>query len=199
MQCFLLANSTESARAFECLRSSKNTTWRKAVETAWRGDKFVEILAYVIMPDHYHLLVRELADNGITNFSRRCNTAIAKYINTRKERRGPLFEGLFKAKHIDSNEYLLHLSLYIHLNPLDFLFDKNWRTGSLKSWQSKMGELIKYPWSSLRSFLYKDFEDWVIDGQDMIKDQFKDGKDYEKFLQEWSVGDLERINNIVID
>lgn len=198
-QCFLLANSTESSKAFNYLRTCKNATWRKAVEIAWRGDKFVDVLSYVVMPDHYHLLLKELKDGGITGFLHRCNTAIAKYINTKQQRKGPLFESSFKAKHIDSNQYLLHLSLYIHLNPLDFLFNKNWRMGNLKNWQPKMGELIKYPWSSLKSFLYEDFEDRIVSGQKIIKGQFKDEEDYKKFLQEWSVGNKERINDIIIN
>ncbi|MFC1756617.1 transposase [Patescibacteria group bacterium] len=198
-QCFLLSNSTDSGRAFDYLRNDRSATWRKAVEIAWRGDNLVDVVAYVIMPNHYHLLVRELAEGGVTNFSRRCNTAIAKYINVKKERKGSLFESSFKAKHIDSNNYLLHLSLYIHLNPLDFIANKNWRTGNLKNWNSKKRELIKYPWSSLKSFIYKDFEDLVLSGTEIILDQFKGGEEYERFLKEWSANDLEKVNDLVIE
>lgn len=197
-QAFLLANSTESTKAFECFRNSKNTNWRKSVEIAWRGDKLVDVLAYAIMPDHYHLLVKEKQENGVSNFLQKCNTSIAKYINTKKERRGSLFEGPFKAKHIDSNNYLLHLSLYIHLNPLDFIDSKNWREGGLKNWTSKKKKLLAYPWSSLKSFLYEDYEDWILSGTEIIRDQFKDRKDYEKFLREWSTENLENIKEMAI-
>jgi len=194
-QAFLLANSTESTKAFDYLRTDLNANWRKSIEIAWRGDRLVDIVAYAIMPDHYHLLVKEIKENGVTQFLQKCNTSVAKYINTKKERRGPLFESRFKAKHINSNKYLLHLSLYIHLNPLDFLDSKNWRRGDLKNWDLKKKKLLKYPWSSLRSFLYNDFEDPILSGTEIVSDQFKNKKDYDLFLQEWSESDLEKIND----
>lgn len=199
---FLLANSTESTKAFEYLRTYNKATFAKSVEIAWNGDKFVDVVAYAIMPDHYHLLVKERIENGVSNFLQRCNTSISKYISIKKERRGPLFEGPFNAKHIDSNEYLLHLSLYIHLNPLDFLDSKNWRKGNLKNWKSKKSKLLKYPWSSLKSYIFDDYDDWILSGTKIIKDQFKNGKkysekDYEKFLKEWSKGSLEKLSDII--
>jgi len=196
VHCFLLANSTESALAFNYLRGA-NPSWRKAIEIAWRGEKLVDILSYAIMPDHYHLLLKERRENGITSFLRRCNTSIAKYINTKNERKGPIFESCFKAKHIDSNAYLLHLSLYIHLNPLDFIDSKEWRTGKLEDWCLKKKGLLNYPWSSLKNFLYKNWEDLILSGTEIITEQFKNEKDYEKFLQEWTTGNLERIRDII--
>ncbi len=196
-QCFLLANSTESGPAFNYLRNDKNASFRKAVEIAWRGDKLVDIVAYAIMPNHYHLLVKELKENGVSNFVRKNNVSIAKYINIKKDRKGTLFDGPFESKHVNSNKYLLHLSLYIHLNPLDFIDGKNWRKGNLKNWQQKKKELLKYPWSSLKSFLYEDYEDWVLSGTDIVMGQFKDKKEYEKFLREWSVADLVKIGSII--
>jgi len=197
VQCFLLANSTESARAFDYFRKSDNVSWKKAVEIAWRGDKFVDVVSYAVMPEHYHLLVKELKEGGITSFIRRNNTSIAKYINTKKERKGSLFESSFKAKHVNSNEYLLHLSLYIHLNPLDFIDSKDWRMGSLKNWPMKKKRLLNYPWSSLKAFLY-DYEDLVLSGTDIVLDQFKDRKEYENFLREWSVDFWEEIQDVII-
>jgi len=196
-QAFLLANSTESSTAFRYLRNYENAGLGRAIEIAWRGEKLVDVVAYVIMPNHYHLLVKELRENGISDFFHKCNTAIAKYINIKEERKGPLFESNFKAKHIDSNQYLLHLSLYIHLNPLDFIDSKNWRNGNLKNWNSKKKELLEYPWSSLKNYLYKDYEDWILSGTEIILDQFKDKKDYEKFLREWSGANFEEIKEIL--
>jgi len=197
-QCFLLANSTESALAFEYLRRPTGASWHKAIEIAWRGDKLVDIISYAIMPDHYHLLIKELKENGTTSFLRRCNTAVAKYINTKNNRKGPLFESCFKAKHIDSNAYLLHLSLYIHLNPLDFIDGKNWRMGKIKNWPLAKKGLLKYPWSSLKNFLNDEKEDLILSGTEIISNQFRNKKEYEKFLTEWSTGNLEQIKDLII-
>ncbi|MFC1757056.1 transposase [Patescibacteria group bacterium] len=198
-QTFLLANSTESGKAFDYLRTFQKPSWKKGIEIALRGDRLVEIVAYAIMPDHYHLLLKELKKNGISDFIRRSHVSIVKHINTAKGRKGSLFEGPFKVKHVDSNQYLLHLSLYIHLNPLDFLDSKNWRNGNLKNWSTKKKKLLEYPWSSLKSFLYKDYDDLILSGTEIILDQFKNQKDYEMYLQEWSAGDRESISAILMN
>lgn len=200
-QTFLLGNSTNSAQAFEYLRNNKDNpdAIQKAVEIIKEGEKLVDILCYVIMHDHYHLLIKELRNNGITDFIRRCNTSIAKYINIKFNRSGPLFESNFKAKHIDSNEYLRHLSIYIHLNPLDFLIDKSWRYHNLKNWEYARNKLLDYPWSSLKAFLDKNFKNQIISGREIIINQFKNGREYEEFLQEWTEIEKEEIKDIIID
>lgn len=198
-QAFLIANSTESTKAFQFLRNHKDATIEEAVKISKSGEKLVDILCYSIMPDHYHLLVKELKDNGVSNFIRKCNISIAKYVNIKNDRRGSLFESRFNSKHINTNEYLLQLSLYIHLNPLDILSGKNWRTHELKNWQTEKEKLLKYPWSSARAFLDYDYKDQIISGAEIILNQFKDRKDYEVFLQEWSEDTLNQIKDFVIE
>lgn len=204
MQAFLLANSTKSSHAFEFLRNnSKPTTVvgliDKALEIAQSGEKLVDVLCYAIMPNHYHILLKEKVENGITNFVHKCNISVAKYINTKTERRGPLFESLFKSKHIPKNDYLLHLSLYIHLNPLDFLIGKQWREHRIKNWGQIRNKLINYPYSSLKIFLDTNYENKIISGTKIITEQFNDAKEYESFLREWSEKALDTINDFTID
>lgn len=198
-QAFLLANSTNSSAAFHYLRNTENAKLEKALEIAMLGEKLVDILCYCIMPDHYHLLLKESKDNGVTNFVRKCNTSIAKYVNIKTDRLGPLFESRFKAKHINTNEYLLHLSLYIHLNPLDIISGKEWREHKLENWNAKNKNLLSYPWSSLRFFLNEEYKDPILSGTEIILEQFNNRKEYESFLREWSENVLNEINDIVID
>lgn len=199
MQALLLANSTHSSQAFQFLRNNENATIEDALEIAKNGEKFVDVICYTIMPNHYHLLLKERQENGITGFVHKCNISVAKYINTKMERRGPLFESLFKSKHISSNKYLLHLSLYIHLNPLDIISGKEWREGKLQNWTMAKKKLLAYPWSSLKSFLENKKDDLIISGTEIITDQFDGKKDYELFLQRWSEESLETIKDIAID
>lgn len=202
MQAFLIANSTKSSEAFEYLRSGTNATFEKAVEISQEGEKFVDILAYSIMPDHYHLLVKERREKGVTQFIHKCNISISKYVNTKTQRKGPLFDGLFRAKHISSNEYLLHLSVYIHLNPLDFIAGKEWRSNSLKNWQSAKTKLLDYPWSSLKHYLSRNFKDRIVSGEDLILSQFANKDDYERFLREWvgdTVNSMDKIGELSMD
>jgi putative transposase len=78
----------------------------------------VKIHAYCLMPNHYHFLIQQTADNGITDFMHNLDTSYTKFINLNTHRSGRMFEYTFKAKAIASNELLLHVSRYIHLNPL---------------------------------------------------------------------------------
>lgn len=76
----------------------------------------ISITAYCLNPNHYHLLLCQLMENGISKFMQKLGTGYTKYFNEKNKRTGVLFQGKFKAKHIDSNEYLLRASVYINLN-----------------------------------------------------------------------------------
>lgn len=196
-QSFLISNSTKSTQAFQFLRNNKDAPIEETLKIVKEGEKLVDVLCYSIMPDHYHLLIRELKENGISNFIRKCNISIAKYVNIKNDRRGTLFESRFNAKHINTNEYLIHLSLYIHLNPLDILSGRDWRTHKLKDWPTEKEKLLNYPWSSLKAFLDKNHNDLIISGTDIILSQFDNNKDYELFLQEWSEDIFNKIKDFV--
>jgi REP element-mobilizing transposase RayT len=81
-----------------------------------RENKLITFAAYCINPNHYHFLIKQTAKNGIEKFMHRLGTGYTKYFNNKYKRNGALFQGNFKAVHVDSNEYLLHLSSYINLN-----------------------------------------------------------------------------------
>ncbi|OGG08812.1 hypothetical protein A2154_01080 [Candidatus Gottesmanbacteria bacterium RBG_16_43_7] len=98
----------------------------------------VSILAYCLMPNHYHILVKQTADNGVTEFMHRLNTSYTKYFNCNSNRTGRLFEYTFKSKLIETDDLLLHVSRYIHLNPL--------LAGIVK-------DLELYPWSSYLEYI----------------------------------------------
>ncbi|MEW5907726.1 MAG: transposase [Patescibacteria group bacterium] len=199
IKALLLANSTQASQALQFLRDNKNAPIENALEIAKNGKKLVDVVCYVIMPDHYHLLLKERLEGGITSFIHRCNISVAKYINTKINRHGPFFESLFKSKHITTNEYLLHLSLYIHLNPLDFISGKQWRRHKIQNWNKIRNRLIAYPYSSLKNFLEKNYNDKILSGTEIIKKQFKNKMGYESFLHEWSEETFDAINEIIID
>lgn len=98
--------------------------------------KIIEVIAYCLMPNHFHLLLRQLTDNGISTFIRRLIDSYTRYFNTKNERVGSLFQGPFKAVRIESDEQLLHVTRYIHLNPLVGYLAKDLRNFE---WSSYLG------------------------------------------------------------
>ncbi len=90
-------------------------------ETSVRSNTIVDIGAYCLMPNHFHLLIREKTENGISKFIQKVSTAYTMYFNQKMDRSGALFQGVFKSKHIDSDEYLKYMFSYIHLNPIKII------------------------------------------------------------------------------
>ena len=99
----------------------------------------VSILAYCLMPNHFHLLLRQHIDQGVQKFMAIIQNSYTKYFNTKYKRVGPLLQGTFKAVWIESDEQLLHVSRYIHLNPV-------------ASFLVSDAHLLTYPWSSLSEY-----------------------------------------------
>lgn len=97
------------------------------------NEKYVEIICYCLMPNHFHFLIKQLKNNGISIFMSQLSNSYTKYFNTKYNRVGPLLQGAFKAVYIETDEQLIHVSRYIHLNPIV--------SGLIKS-------LDDYPWSS---------------------------------------------------
>lgn len=85
----------------------------------------VEIIAYCMMPTHIHLVLKQLKSSGIVTFMKIMLDSYTRYFNLKNKRKGPLWQGRFKSVLIDRDEYLLHLTRYIHLNPVsDNLIEK---------------------------------------------------------------------------
>lgn len=83
-----------------------------------RGNKLVEIVAYCLMPTHFHLILKQLIDNGISKFISQIQNSYSHYFNTKYDRKGPLWQGYFKNVQVVTDAQLLHLTRYIHLNPV---------------------------------------------------------------------------------
>ncbi len=85
---------------------------------AKNDNKSVEVVAYCLMPNHFHLLVKQVSEGGISKYLRQAINSYAKYFNTKYKRVGSLFQDMFRAVHIETDEQFIHVSRYIHLNPL---------------------------------------------------------------------------------
>lgn len=100
-------------------------------------EKLVEIIAYCLMPTHLHLILKQLKENSISIFMSNILNSYTRYFNTKHKRKGPLWEGRFKNVLIENDEQLLHLTRYIHLNPITaYLVGKpeDWFASSYKEY-----------------------------------------------------------------
>jgi len=131
--------------------------------------RIISIICYTCMPNHFHFLIRQEGANGISQYMRHICDSYTRYFNTRHKRVGPLFQGQFKAIHIDTNDQLLHLSRYIHLNPY---------TSRLVT---SFPHLLTYPWSSLKD--YFENETQFIDARPVLS-SFRTPEKYQAFLKD---------------
>jgi putative transposase len=107
----------------------------------------VEILAFCLMPNHYHFILNQKIDGGIVKFMQKLGIGYTNYFNLKNKRVGPLFQGSYKAKHINQQNYLDYLLFYLHFNPLD-LIEEDWRGGGAKDYDKLRDYLDDYRWSS---------------------------------------------------
>lgn len=81
-----------------------------------KSKKLVNVVAYCLNPNHFHFILEEVTDGGISNYMKRLSGGYTWYFNNRHKRSGSLFQGKYKYKHIDSNQYLKYVSVYVNLN-----------------------------------------------------------------------------------
>ena len=146
-----------------------------------RGETIVDIGAYCLMPNHFHILVREKTDGGISTYMRKLMTAYSMYFNKKYERTGKLYENVFKATHCNDDRYLKYLYSYIHLNPAK-LIDKNWRENNGKNRTHLMNYIFSFKYSSLNEYL--GFQYKIINPKN-FPPYFKKPNDHKAELFEW--------------
>lgn len=133
------------------------------------NDVIVDIVAYCCMPNHFHLLLKQRADGGVSLFMKKITDGYTRYFNTKHQRVGPVFQGAFKAVHITNNEQLLHISRYIHLNPV-------------VSAVVRENDFYTYPWSSLSSYINKKIPTFV--NSMPILENFRNPQNYLEFVND---------------
>ncbi len=116
-----------------------------------RVETLVSIGCFCLMPNHFHILLREKSEGGISRFMQKVGTAYAKYFNEKEERIGGLFVKPFRSKHIDSDAYLNRIIPYIHLNPAE-LYESGWKDGEVRDMHRLEKRLMEYHYSSLQDF-----------------------------------------------
>jgi len=131
----------------------------KSLGGSWRDGKkqhepLVDVIAYAFMENHFHLLLKERQEGGISKFMKKLLTSYAMYMNTKYDRSGPLMCRPFRSRHIDSDEYLRWVISYIHLNPIDQILPK-WKEIGISNLKKAQEHLNKYKFSSYVDYFIK--------------------------------------------
>lgn len=162
-----------------------------------RTQPMVDIVCYCLMPNHFHLVLRQLIDGGIHKFMHKLATGYAMYFNRKYDRTGILFEGPFKAIPIKEDEYLTHLLRYIHLNPVD-LVEPEWKENGIKDWESANKFLENYRWSSYMDYIGKHNFPSILN-REPLGWYFKTPEEYKDFVQCWMQKNIKEIEEIIIE
>jgi len=149
------------------LKLSNAERKRILANLADKNNRLVGIIAFCLMPTHFHLLLQQKKNNGISKFIAIITNSYAKYHNLKIQRQGPLYKGSFKAVRITTDEQLLHVTRYIHLNPYTSYVVKN------------IDDLLKYPHSSLQEYL--NITETKIVEKDIVLSNFQNKESFKKF------------------
>lgn len=158
-----------------------------------RSEQTVSIGAWCLMTNHFHLLIKQEVDGGITRFMKKLGTGYSMYFNIKYERKGALFGGLFKSRLIGVDDnYMRHLFGYIHINPLEIKFP---------DWQNKISRPSIDMKKFLKSYRYSSYSDYI--GEDRMErrilepesfpDYFTDALSFEDFVENY-FADLQTVS-----
>jgi putative transposase len=162
-------------RILERMAIKQNYTSRTGVVKEKKPrEKVVEVIAFCLMPNHYHLILRQIAENGVSNFMQKIGCGYTSYFNQKYDRvgGGSLFQGKFKAVHVAENGQFLNLVNYVFTNPTSILYPE-WKDGGLIDANKAIEFLNSYRWSSyLDSIGIKNFPS--VTDRDFIGNMFDD-------------------------
>ena len=151
-----------------------------------RGEQLVAIGAYCLMPNHFHILVTKIKEKGVSRFIHKIATAYAMYLNNKNKRTGSLFEGRYKARHIDNDTSLKYIYSYIHLNPVK-LINPTWKEGGIRDIQKTNLFLHSYKYSSY--FDYAEPNNYRNEGRilnpDFFPKYFTNKEQFKKEIFSW--------------
>ncbi len=145
-------------------------------------DPLVRIIADCLMPNHYHLLMEEIKDGGISRFMQKLGTGYARYFNNKYERVGSLFQGPFKAILIENETYLQYLLAYINVVNPGELVEPNLKEEGVKNIETIMRFIEEYQWSTHPEYLNK--RNSIIIEKGLLGEFFPDPEKYREFAKD---------------
>ncbi|NQV88213.1 MAG: transposase [Parcubacteria group bacterium] len=149
-----------------------------------RKNTLVELSAYCLMPNYFHLLIQEKMEGGISLFMQKLSTGYTMYFNKKNDRTGSLFGGRFKAKHIDSDEYLKYILSYIHLNPIKII-EPTWKEDGIKNVRDAEKFLGSYNFSSYAEYTQRSRPESILIKTSNVPKYFDEKDSFKNTLKDW--------------
>lgn len=187
MMLLFVSNSDLQSFRLDNLINQQHKTFNEILVID-RGEPLVSIGAWCLMTNHFHLLLRQEVDGGITKFMRKLGVGYSMFFNIKYERKGALFGGLFKSKLIGVDDnYMRHLFGYIHINPLEMMFP-NWEEQIKRPTVDMKKFLESYQYSSYLDYIGKErVEKNIIDPKN-FPDYFQNSKSFREFVDSYLLG-----------
>jgi len=162
-------------------KERKNTGATRAI----KREPLVEVIAFCLMPNHYHLVLRQLVDGGISLFMKKFGDSYVGYFNQKYNRKGmgSIFQGRFKAIHVTTNDQLINLICYIFTNPVELL-EKDWEEIGVKNPKRVLKYIEDYRWSSYLDCIGKRNFPSVTE-RDFLMKVFGGPENLKKFVGAW--------------
>ncbi len=152
--------------------------------TTRAGEPLVHIVTYCLMPNHFHLVLRENIVGGISLFMQKVTTAHTMHFNKRNGRTGALFESSFKARHIGDDVYFKYLIAYVHLNPIK-LIEPQWKETGINDHIQARTYLDHYTYSSYLDYCGVKRPENVIIDESILPTFFDVPMDFKSCVTEW--------------
>ncbi|HCC06527.1 TPA: hypothetical protein DEP94_04225 [Candidatus Nomurabacteria bacterium] len=163
----------------DTMNTEKRSRNREKKQRFGQIGEVISLGSYCLMPNHFHILIKQEKEKGITLFLQKLSTAYVMYYNKKYKRTGALFEGKFKAKYVAEDNYLKYLFSYIHLNPLKIL-NQNWKTKSIHN--EEVSFLLGYPYSSFHEYYTNEF---YLINKNAFPDYFQTKGDFMHEIKSW--------------
>ncbi len=168
---FELNNIKKDPNNSRYFKNNQMMKMMKVRPSSLKRELLVEVLGFCLMPNHYHLILKQKSEGGISKFMQKVGTGHTMYFNKEYKRDGSLFQSKFKAIPVDSDPYLIHLLNYIHFNPL--------KLSGISS-----SNLEKYRWSSFPDYIgNKNFPS--VTSRDFLLEFYGSEEKYKKEAGEW--------------
>lgn len=164
-----------------------------------KRDQFVEILSFCFMPNHIHLLLRQIKDDGTSKFMSKFGTGYAAYFNKKYNRTGHLFQGRFRAVVVQTLEQFKNVFVYIHTNPIS-LKEPGWKENGIKDVDDMIKFLENYRWSSHIDYLgRKNFPS--VTKREFLVQMLGGEENCQDFIRDWiqCKGNVKALGKVILE